>query len=320
MMLYILPVLSFTAWGMIEVMVLLNPSDTIPVSAFGGIGWIMFAISLSASFILPFVTAKQSGKTRFIISFICQFIVMISLTIVFGIFFHRDFYSYATQLILLSFLLVILKLDTVFIVRNRTAVFKVITLACLVLFLTWIIWLIAMAYAIVTRSDPRWIEATGYNLVNGLIGLMMLAVAGYVWNKARKRLHFSGEGLYLDDRNISGMLSPQENRLIAAFLLADESSLTCRDLYSELKGSCDEDFKEKTTAEPECRRCLYENWTVTACSNYRNYKNRIKDSKKYLELLQIGTIVPVSENPREIKEKGWRLRLFDDVHFQSTKS
>jgi hypothetical protein len=42
-------------------------------------------------------------------------------------------------------------------------------------------------------------------------------------------------------------------------------------------------------------------------------KNRINDAKKYLELLQIGTIVPAEENRREIKIAGWRLRLFDDV-------
>ena len=58
---------------------------------------------------------------------------------------------------------------------------------------------------------------------------------------------------------------------------------------------------------------MAENWTAYDCATYRNLKNRINDAKKYLELLQIGTIVPAEENRREIKITGWRLRLFDDV-------
>lgn len=62
-----------------------------------------------------------------------------------------------------------------------------------------------------------------------------------------------------------------------------------------------------------CLECINKKWTVSNCSSYKYIKNCISASKKYFEILQVGTIVPVSEHPREIKEMGWQLRFFDDV-------
>ena len=306
-MLIFIPVLSAAAWLLIEVMAVLNLSGTLALSAPGVSGWSSFVLSSAAAFILPYITTKQTNKLKFFIWFVIQLGVMILLSTIFGRYYHRDFHSYGTQIILLSFLLFILKLDDISIVRHRTALYKVLTLAVIAMFMLWAVWLMMMGYAIVTRAEPRWIESTGYNLINVLIGLTMLVVAGYVWNRTRKRLHFKGELLHLDERDISKMLSPQECSIINAFLSAPDNALTCKELYNELKD---------LDSEPACTKCMNENWTATGCPSYRNYKNRINDIKKYLELLQIGTVVPVSENPREIKEKGWRLRLFDDIHYQ----
>lgn len=65
-------------------------------------------------------------------------------------------------------------------------------------FLLWIGWLMMMSYTIVTRTEPRWIESTAYNLVNGLIGLGLLLTATTLGDRAKRTVVCKGESVYLD--------------------------------------------------------------------------------------------------------------------------
>lgn len=305
-------ILSVVAWITLELMILLDPSGTLPIRAFSFLGAGFFILSAICTWILPWSANRINNPRRFFRVFFAGFMFLMFFSCFGGYVFHRDFYTYATQIIVLYYALFLLRLDHIGIVTRKTAVYRVLSLSAVVVFALWTIWLMMMAYAIVVRIEPRWIEATAYNLINGLIGIVLVVAAGLLWENSKRTVHFIGGDIYFDERKISAILSPQEGRILAAYLNAPDRTMTCRVLFEHLAEAGEESDKIPL----RCGTCLRERWTASDCPTYRNLKNRIGDTKKYLELLQIGTIVPASENPREIKEFGWCLRLFDDVRYE----
>lgn len=314
----LVPAISFLAWLSLIVMTLLNPSATIDVSI-AGTSVVGFAVAtlLAALLVpaLPGLALQRSvslGRAPFKIGFAAlhfsTLAALVLMSLRAGSVVHRDFYVYGTQIIMLYLSSSLLSLEELGLVGSRHSVYRALSAGAIVAFALWIGWLMMMSYAIVTRAEPRWIEATVYNLVNGVIGLVLLFSAALLWQRTKRRVFCRRGALYLDERNVSDLLSPQEAMIAHAFLVGPEAGLTCASLYRELHHG-----DEGPSGDVDCERCVREQWTAYQCPAYRNIKNRISDTKKYLELLQIGTIVPVSENPRNIKAFGWRLRLFDDV-------
>ncbi len=287
-------------------MTALNPSSTIPLKFGNTLDYVLFAIPLFIVFLMQHAAIKQNKMAGFFLLFTTQLFVMTFFVILFASFYHRDFYTYEAQVILLSFILILLKLDDILNIKNRKPVYTFLSKAVLAIFIMWTAWLMMMFYAIVTREEPRWIESIIYNFVNGIIGLLLLFNTGIMWHKACKGLYFKNGSLYLDNINFFENLSVQECEMIRAFLSAENKNLKCMDFSIH---SGDDSHEEL------CRNCMEKDWTCTSCSYYKNYKNRIGKIKKYLELMQIGTIVPISDNPRKIKGAGWQLRLFDDIRY-----
>ncbi len=306
-MIFFIPFLSALSYLVIEVMVILNPSATNPLGAISIFDYIFFVLPVLTVFFMQYAAVKQNEKKKFFVLFIIQLIAMAIYIILFGSFYHRDFYTYVAQIILLNFVLVLLKLDDITVVRNRKSVYLFLSVGSLTLFILWMIWIMMMAYAIVIRKEPRWIESIGYNSVNLFIGFFMLFSVVIMWHRVRKRLYFKDQNLYIEDINIFEVLSVQESQILKAFLFNKRTSITCMELNVSSGDSKAEDL---------CFNCIKKDWTSTSCTYYKNYKNKIARIKKYLELLQIGTIVSVSDNPRKIKESGWRLRFFDDISYQ----
>ncbi|MDA3940241.1 MAG: hypothetical protein PF693_13200 [Spirochaetia bacterium] len=305
----IVSVLSALAWVAIEIMVILNPSGTLPLNE-RGLWFLVFFISTPlAAFLFPFAAFKVNRKNLFFIIFPGGFIILLLISFYGGYIFHRDFYVYATQIIFLYLIIFLLRLDSLGLVKKKKDVYPALFIGTFVIFVLWTIWLMMMFYTIVLRTEPRWIESTIYNLINGLIDIILLYSAVFLWENAKRRINFRKGNLYLDDRNISKILSPQENHMCCLFLMAPDHVLNCKQLTEHLKKK----WPEEENVSTDCDRCIKEKWTVSSCTAYRNLKNRIIATKKYLELLQLGTIVPVSENPQKIKKSGWCLRMFDDV-------
>lgn len=297
--------LSLTAWIVVVAMVFINPSRTIPVHTTGRFDLVLFVLFSAAALVLPWLSMRPRPARQYFTIYFLTFIALMAIAWYAAIAYHRDFFVYGTQLIMVYFIIILLVLDDLNIVRRKHLVYQSFFYAAVVSFVLWIAWLMLMSWAIVSRTEMRWIESTGYNLVNGMLGLALLWAAGLLRDKVNQLLSIRGGTIFLDRRNISDSLSPQENRIIIAFIQADEHTLTCSTLLKALN--------ERDIFGTDCRRCREEQWTASECKAYRNLKNRIADTKKYLELLQIGTLVPVSENPKLIKTTGWRLRFFDDI-------
>lgn len=321
-----MPLLSALAWSVIAVMAYLNPSGTEAISRAGPQTVMLLALAAGAAFAFPCLALRSRDRATLIRRTALTLAALLAMAWYFALTYHRDFLVFATEAILLAFLTVLIRLESVLGTTRRREVYRSLSVAAFVTFVLWAVWLIMMSYAIVTRVEPRWIESIAYNLVNGLIALGLLITAATLHARERRTLACRNGVIYLDDRRLSDVLSPQENRIVGAFLTAPGHQHTCRTLltalHSELPAPSElpdpsegADAATSREAIVECDRCLAERWTASNCAAYRNLKNRITATKKYLELLQIGTIVPVSENTRDIKETGWLLRLFDDVRF-----
>ena len=301
----ILPIASCAAWLVIEIMVLINPSGNPPLTNFQNYGTAFFILTLSTAFALPFQLLHIRSKKLFLVFFGLSLSTLIAMTWTAGSRFHRDFHTYSTQIIVIYLSLFLFRIDSMNLVKNRNRTYSLLSKGMFILFALWMGWLMMMAYALVTRAEPRWIEATGYNLINMIIAVILFFTAAMLQEQQKRNLRYADETLFLENRNISEILSAQENRLVLAFLHSTGLTGTCDSLLTHIRSDIEE--------HQDCSRCRTENLTASNCSTYRTLKNRITHIKRYLELLQIGTIVPVSENPRSIKESGWRLRLFDDV-------
>ena len=318
---YSVPILSVVAWVVIIAMSYLNPSGTIPMDSIRrNPGFFLVGTSVLA-FVLPLLAMQARNFGHFLLRWGVGFLLLLALSWYAAIHWHRDFLVFEAQLIMMYLIIFILTIDSFHVIRKKHQVYRFIFLGALVIFSLWTLWLMLMSYTIVTREEPRWIEATAYNVVNGIIGIAFLVSAILLRERSNRVVHMVDGVLYLDDRSITAFLSPQENRIVSAFLLEPTHHQTCSSLLSLLKGigkNGHDNGLPPLEGAGDCEHCMDERWTASACPVYRNLKNRIADSKKYLELLQIGTIVPVSENPRDIKEKGWRLRFFDDIKCHSS--
>jgi hypothetical protein len=328
------------SWFIIALMVSINPSSTIPSSLPGEWGILFITFTTLFTLILTVWHQKITEKHMFFIYFPLSFILILAMGWMSALFVHRDFFSWPAQLVMIYYTIFLWRIDYLGIIKRKVQIYRALYQVAIVVFILWISWVMLMSWAIVVRSEPRWIESTFYNFCNGLIGLVMIYTAGILRDRVKQRIRLSGDAIYLDERNVSQLLSPQENSLIGVFLEAPHQSKNCRSLLEALNSTgelresqavgtgvlsgaedCPEEKSKSSSIMPQtdCPTCHQEGWTATKCSAYRNLKNRIADAKKYLELLQIGTIVPVSENPRDIKEKGWRLRLFDDVRLEDKR-
>lgn len=317
-MAYLAAALSTLAWATIGFMTMLHPSHAAAggeisagaaAAASGPMAVVI--VGLVGSLVLP-IAAARARPRGFPLVFGLSLFLLLGLAATAGLVFHRDFFTFPAQVILLHFALLLFRLDDLAWVRDRVAVYRRLAAASTVVFILWICWIMLMSYAIVTRSEPRWIESTAYNVVGGIVGLFLLVAAAGLHRRSRRTVFRRGDRVFLDERDVSELLSPQENLLVLTFLSAPDGSMTCRDLVEKLRG-----FGDDRVAT--CRQCVKEDWTASDCPSYRNLKNRVHEAKRYLELLQIGTICPVSENPRRIKDEGWRLRLFDDVRLAARR-
>lgn len=304
------PIIAFLAWVTILAMVVLDPSRTLPAHAVDRGRFLIIIVSTLAVGVGPNVPLRAATRRLFYTGLALSLFFALLSAVVAGSMVHRDFFAYMSPAILLHLTIILFRIDDFELVRRGFDVYSHIITGAIVVFSLWVGWLMLMSWAIVTRAEPRWIESTAYNVNNGLIGLLFLSAAITLRDRARRTIRLRNGALFLDDRNLSDHLSPQEHRFVLTFLAARGAPVTCRDLIERLTET---DPEPVTGGAVECSRCLVERWTASDCSVFRNLKNRINSTRKYLELLQIGAIVPVSENPREIKERGWRLRLFDDV-------
>ncbi len=304
---YLLPFLALTSWLAVCLMAVLNPSGAGPVAPAGLVPvllfWVLIPLALGSSF---FMLIRSRTPSFFARCYAWVIFLAVASILLAARFYHRDFFSLLFQYLLLFFTILLLRFPRMVPLREKQKTWGLLASASWIVFSFFSFWVILMGYAIVTRAEPRWIEAIVYNTL--LCSKLAVQAVAIILLKERffRSLYWEGEDLYCDHRKLSDHLSRQELLLLRILMGAEDATRNCRSFYRDLPAANKQE-------DLSCETCMAEGWSAVNCKFYRNLKNQLLSNKKYLELLEIGTIINLAENHRENKEKGWKLRLFDDV-------
>ena len=308
---FYIPLLSALVWITIGAMSIWNPSDTVSVSVQPNYLFLLGAAPIIIFFIIWFVL-NQKDTCKYLLLFLTSLIIFISAGILMGIHFHRDFAGFPIQMILIYGIIFLYKVDILPLVKNQNkAIYRGFATSAIMIFFGYSVWVILMGYAIATRQEPRWIESIFYNLINCLILIILALIYSNLLRKMDSVLEITDKKILLNNRNLSNLISNKEQKLFRLFLSKPGFTVNCSSIRN---------WKSQEKHNSDCLDCIENRWTVSECSYYRNCKNQIGHLKKYLEILQIGTIIPASENMREIKEMGWKLKLFHNVVLEKKTS
>ncbi len=292
-------------------MVHLNPSGAGPGTPFSTSG--VLAAVTTAAFLglwgLYSYLLFVKNKHLFVISFFFLFAVIAAGTVWMGFSLHRDYFSHIFQIILMFWLLFVLTIEHVDSHHTRKRFYSFLFLFNTIIFLVAMSWIILMGYAIATRQEPRWAESIVYNVYNAVLAFIAGVVSLRLQLERFRNIRMRGGVLYIDNWNFSRYFSDADIKIVSLFLTAD-GSVSCGSI-ADVLFSADKE-QEEGDRRWDCEECIRKQYTATRCPKYKNIYNRILNIKKLFESLEIGTII-TPENKRQIKEIGWKLRLFDDV-------
>lgn len=299
------------AFPIITILIQKNPSGMPPGPPLSGPA-ACIALSLGSFFITWGVYLSLTGlpnKNLFLLYFFGSFTLFTGLTVWLGLALHRDYFTHIFQLVLIYWLLFIFKNNLFASLHSKKQFYTFLFILNTVIFTTALLWIIFMGYAISTRQEPRWAESIVYNSYNTVLIFLLGAASLRLQLQRFRNIRVTGGDLYIDNWNFSRYFSETDKNIVIQFLTA-EGNLTCfmlEDVIREGGG-----VKDGSKTKWSCRECIDKGYTTTRCPKYKNLYNRILNIKKLFETLEIGTII-TPENKMQIKEEGWKLRLFDDV-------
>lgn len=172
-------------------------------------------------------------------------------------------------------------------------------------------WFSLMSYAIVTRTEPRWIESRFYNCYTFLLSVIMLFSSIGMQMKLYRTLNYRSGSWYIDDVPLSDRLKLNSKELLVLdTFLSEENAVNCSVLVPII--STDEPLVKQ-----RCNICHKKNQTASECDDFKKLKaNVIHPLNTKLEIAEIGAIIPAGDNRLKIKEHGWKLKFFNDIQIR----
>ena len=125
-------------------------------------------------------------------------------------------------------------------------------------------------------------------------------------NSSRDSLKILKDKIIFRNEDISGSFNRLQRYILGKFILARDSRVCCSEIVADL---CSQDWGPETDCD--CKGSCKPSMCRAYISIYRN----IASMKKTLEHLGIAGIYS-PENKRDIKEEGWKLRLFSGVRLE----
>lgn len=304
--------LAALAWVAVTLMSALNLSDTLPMNPAETVELVLLFALVPILLALGFFTVSSLAKQRFFPVAVTLLLgIIIALIITSAQRWHRDYYSLFFQYFLLIHALCLLFIPENSFIRAKKHTFLLMAASALLSVIIMSIWIMMMGYAIASRAEPRWIESIVYNALCILMLFPLVAAATQLYARSKRLFRVQEQSISLDGREISSMLTVLEQRMLRIFIQSEEHSVSCKEFYLLLNDK--EADIEPLNSTHACDHCLSEDWTATSCRFYRNIANRVLTIKKYLELLEIGTLVQLTEGEQAGRQRGWKLRFFDDV-------
>ena len=295
----------------ITIMIHMNPSHAGPKSPFDGWGEALLptVVFFFAGFSIFFLILSVKRRGAFLFVFFSMFSLLCAITILGALVLHRDYFTYIFQLVIMFWLILCSRNSFFRTSHPKKEFFTFLFVFNSAICGLWTIWTMMMGYAISTRQEPRWAESIVYNLFNLLL-IIFLGTVSVLLNRRRYRNITIYEGdIYIDDWNFSGFFGDIDKK-IALRLITTHKELTCSELSSYWQKTSDETGGNSNRWD--CGECMSKSYTASKCPAYKKVYNRILTIKKLLESLEIGTVI-TPDNKMQIKDIGWKLRLFDDV-------
>ncbi len=302
---------------LITIMVLWNPSDSHPVSPFSsGMEAVLLSIIIfSISWTMFFILIRIKKFKVFVAALLCSFILSLTIASFLAYRIHRDYYTMYMQIILIYWILFIRR--SVYFHKGfsgRKYVTHLYSFTRTLYFLL-MIWLILMAYSVVSRQEPRWAESLVYNAYNMLLSFVLYLSAVYIKIGIYRKVVITGNSISIDDYDFTDSIGSVNIEIIRCLINDKPDRCRCGDI---IEFSHREGVFSGGKRNYSCDECIGNNYKVSLCSSYKNIDNRVREIRKLFESLEIGTIL-YPENKRNILNEGWKLRFFDNVRI-SVKS
>ena len=167
----------------------------------------------------------------------------------------------------------------------------------------WILWFY-LAGILVFRSFYLPFYRTSENLLiietisdSTVLAAVLLTSFWFLRHQSRI-LIVKNNNVQFTGKNIEGSFSPINLKIFRHFLKAPKGKLTCRDLVYYLYP------KEAVICKKPCKPSL--------CPLYQRIYKRIRDVRKVVELLEIGTVLSPEKNS-DVKKEGWKLLVYNDI-------
>ncbi len=295
-----LVVYTVAVFPIISLQIVLNPSNAPPGPPALGAVWVAaitgLVIVLNASAWLVFF--RRPTMAWLLVPLVTAFGSVWLL----GTHVHRDYFSAYMPAGLSCWVAYLVSFRGMMGVERARNQFRALTIASGLIWLTTMQWLILMSYSIVTRTEPRWAEATVYNLYN----MVYLVILYWAWNR-----------VYLNHQKTVLLLTPDHvsiNGIDLSLVFGSGGRLTMLALVEAWRQG-----GSMTCATFHQRpgngsgTCLAESCKVSQCTEYRNLYNQVLGVKKIVEAFKLGTIQG-PDNKRQIRTEGWSFQPGRTVH------
>lgn len=279
-----------------------NPSGAEPYSPFTNIiKPFIISIILSGGFyfFLQYLTYLKRVK-YFLINLIIQALLILTSIIYLGINLHRDYFSLTFQILTIYYTVFLTNL-TIF--KPNAHFYKSVNIFTTIVVVAIFSWILLMGYSIVKREEPRWAEATIYNIYY-LVILIILYYKNYKLSYyTKKHIIVKDARIFIDDFDLSQIIGADHINILNFFI-------------NKKKGNCyliNKYLSEFSNKNIPCSEFCDNKPHI--CNYYRNLYNKINNLKRFLELLHVGTIKPC-ENKRDIKNEGWSVEFYKDTEIK----
>jgi hypothetical protein len=294
--------------GSVIVVVRYGPASESGAPFFGGYALPIALAALilgAAAYRLVFAVSRPS---LFVVVLGATVAVLVLASMAMGVLVHRDFFTAAFQYSLGAFIAVMYSIAArpgPSLSRDQ-GLKRALSRAGFIVSFFYVEWIMLMGYAIVTRAEPRPIEAIVYNVYNLAQVLVLLLASRWVERTSFHTVTIEEEALDFDGRDIVPMLGQKKAALFRGFALAPDRRLRCFEIQAFFRGETEDAAAER------CVSCTERTTKVALCTRYRNTYNSILELKRVMEFLEIGTIT-APENKRRILTDGWKLVLFENA-------
>jgi hypothetical protein len=287
---------SFAVYGSPDFVPALAPDPVLIGCLLAGFHFILYALAFS-------VKKRRFFFTVYVFAAILVMASIISMAILINIDYLRSAF-HALGALYLIFLYKKERFSATAWTKERV---KVLYYFTMIMGLAAAAWVFVFGYHGIILAAPGTANWMVFNLYT--LGILLIALNALLYTRSSMLLQVrvSFRGIVIDGKDYAPLLGKNDILIIRLFIRDPERRTTCAAILRELGGP---------VRARACVSCRSEKHKATLCRNYRSLYNQILKIKKFLETMEIGTILP-PRNKMNVTRDGWVLRLFEGVRLTS---